>query len=127
MTFLSDINRDGMVDTVGYSVGSVDEASSTPNELDRFLKRSVNHQFTHNVGVVTMFSLRYFTQSGELLSTPVSPSRLSEIYTVELTVEVQNPVAPARDPSMVKSGERDALYSSSLWQQTRLASQNNRR
>jgi len=27
----------------------------------------------------------------------------------------------------VQAGERDALYSSSLWQQTRLAAQNSRR
>jgi hypothetical protein len=127
MTFLSDIDRDGSVDTIAYSVGAVSEIASTPNELDRFLKRSVNHEGIQNIGVVTLFSLRYFTQSGALLPTPVPSSRVSEIYTVELTVEVQNPVAPARDPSMVKAGERDALYSSSLWQQTRLASQNNRR
>jgi hypothetical protein len=127
MTFLSDTDRDGTVDTVRYSIGLTNELASTPNELDCFLKRSLNNQPVEKIGVVTVFKLRYFTQAGELLSTPVTSSRVSEIYTVELTIEVQNPVAPPRNPASVKAGERDALYSSSLWQQTRLASQNNRR
>jgi hypothetical protein len=42
-------------------------------------------------------------------------------------MEVQNPYALYRPPGMVMAGERDALYSTSYWQQTRLASQNFRR
>jgi hypothetical protein len=40
---------------------------------------------------------------------------------------VQNSNALARNSVQVQEGERSALYSSSLWQQTRLASQNSRR
>jgi len=80
-----------------------------------------------NVGVVTVFHLRYFTRTGDTLQIPVPSSELSEVFTVELTLEVQNPSAPYRDQSMVQDGQRNALYSTSLWQQTRLASQNNRR
>jgi hypothetical protein len=42
-------------------------------------------------------------------------------------MEVQNPYAMMRSKEQVMGGERNALYSSSLWQQTRLASQNTRR
>ena len=127
ITFLSDIDRDGVVDTVQYFIGPVDELNATPNELDRYLKRTIKNQGTSNVGVVTVFRLRYFTRAGDTIQIPVPSTRLPEIFTVELTMEVQNPAAPYRDQNMVKEGERNALYSNSLWQQTRLASQNNRR
>ena len=42
-------------------------------------------------------------------------------------MEVQNPYALYRPQGMVAAGERNALYSTSYWQQTRLASQNFRR
>jgi hypothetical protein len=127
ISFLSDVDRDGTIDTVTYWIGPVSELTSTSNELDRFLKRSVTGQGISNVGVVTVFHLNYYTKAGDTLHTPVLPGQLPEIFTVELTMEVQNAAAPYRDSSMVKAGERNALYSSSLWQQTRLSSQNNRR
>jgi hypothetical protein len=99
----------------------------TQNELDRPLYRRVNHDEPKVVGSVTTFAFRYLTRSGEVLATPVISTRLSEIHSVEITVEVQNPYAMMRDKGSVQQGERDALYSSSLWQQTRLASQNTRR
>jgi hypothetical protein len=76
---------------------------------------------------VTVFNLKYLSFAGELLATPVVPSELIEIHTVEVTIEVQNPYAMLREEGLVGAGERNALFSSSLWQQTRLASQNSRR
>jgi hypothetical protein len=125
--FLCDIDRNGVIDTVKYSVGDTTELAETQNEIDRLLKRQVNNQTTMNVGAVTTFRLRYMTREGVLLSTPVPADRLAEIHMVEVSMEVQNPYAPMRDQEMVGTGERTALYSSSLWQQTRLASQNTRR
>jgi hypothetical protein len=127
ISFLSDLNRDGTVDTVKYSLGGTDELLDTQNEMDRFLKRKVNGGQTINVGTVTTFKLKYQTREGEVLPVPVPSDRLTEIHVVEVTMEVQNPYALYRDADMVKAGERNALYSSSLWQQTRLASQNSRR
>jgi hypothetical protein len=128
INFLIDLGRDGGVpDTVKYSIGPVSELSDTPNELDRFLKRKVNNQPILTVGTVTTFGLKYFTREGDQLATPVAADRLNEIHIVEVTMEVQNPFALARPEEQVQAGERDALYSSSLWQQTRLASQNTRR
>jgi hypothetical protein len=127
INFLSDLNRDGNIDTIKYSLGSTDELLDTQNEMDRFLKRKVNNGTIMNVGAVTTFKLQYLTSGGEVIPTPVPWDRLTEIHVVEVTMEVQNPYAPYRDAAMVKTGERNALYSSSLWQQTRLASQNSRR
>jgi len=125
--FLYDIDRNDVPDTIRYYAGSVDEFSKTPNELDRPLYRAVNYEKPLLVGSVTIFRLRYITRLGEVLPTPVDVHRLSEIHSVEITMEVQNPFAESRSTKQIGAGERTALYSSSIWQQTRLASQNNRR
>jgi hypothetical protein len=125
--FLYDMHRDGTPDTVQYYMGTTNEMIDTPNELDRPLYRRINSAQPLVVGSVTVFRLRYITRSGDNLPTPVISSSLSEIHSVEITMEVQNPFAMMRTPEQVKAGERVALYSSSLWQQTRLASQNTRR
>jgi hypothetical protein len=125
--FLYDVDLDGYVDTVRYFAGVPSEMLNTMNELDRPLYRRVNGGNPLMVGAVTVFRLRYLTRAGVVLSTPVPSDQLSEIYSVDITMEVQNPYALSRPEESVRSGERNALYSSSLWQQTRLSSQNMRR
>jgi len=125
--FLYDVDRNGTPDTVTYALGAASELPGTQNELDRPLYRRVSGGTAGAVGVVTMFHLQYMTRLGEVLPTPVPTGRLSEIHTVEVTMEVQNPYAVLRKAGERQAGERDAIYSSSLWQQTRLASMNARR
>lgn len=128
ISFLMDMGRDGGVpDTITYSVGTTAELIDTQNDLDRLLKRKVNAEPLMSVGTVTTFHLKYFTRDGEQLVTPVPADRLNEIHVVEVTMEVQNPYALYRPMEQIQAGERDALYSTSLWQQSRLASQNSRR
>jgi hypothetical protein len=128
ISFLCDLGRDGgLIDTVKYRIGPPSELLKTKNELDRYLYRKVNGETELKVGVVTIFRLTYRTLSGDSLPTPVPPDQLSEIHVVEVTLEVQNPFAISRQAALIHAGERTALYSSSLWQQTRLASQNSRR
>jgi hypothetical protein len=127
ISFLYDMDRNGAPDTIQYYQGAVHEMAKTQNDLDRPLYRSVNGGASLIVGAVTVFRFMYITRLGESLSTPVDASRLAEIHSVEITMEVQNPYAMNRSAEQIAAGERDALYSSSLWQQTRLASQNNRR
>jgi len=125
--FLYDIDLNGYVDTIRYFAGTTSEMLNTMNELDRPLFRRVNSENAIMVGAVTVFNLRYLTRTGTVLTTPVISGQLGEIYSVDITMEVQNPYAMARPEGMVQAGERSALYSSSLWQQTRLSSQNMRR
>jgi len=127
ITFLMDVDRDGStVDTVRYFLGSVSELSYTQNAQDRYVYRTVNGANGLKVGVVTTFRLRYIANNGEELSTPVATDRLPEIHEVEITMEVQNPYALYNAGSN-GVGNQSALFSSSYWQQTRLASQNSRR
>jgi hypothetical protein len=81
-----------------------------------------------SVGTVTKFRMRYYSQGlADTLVPPINAMDLTSIRIVEITMEVQNPYAIYRDPRDVQTGQRNALYSSSYWRQTRLASQNLRR
>ena len=127
ITFLMDLDRDGStIDTVRYFLGAISELSYTQNVMDRYVYRTVNGTNGLKVGVVTTFRLRYIANNGEVLSTPVATDRLSEIHEVEITMEIQNPYA-MYNPGSKATDNSGALFSSSYWQQTRLASQNSRR
>jgi hypothetical protein len=124
ISFLTDLDRDGVtIETVRYHIGPTSELANTQNEGDRLLHRTVDGGTVASIGAVTVFNLSYITQDGEILARPVPLGRLSEIHTVEVTIEVQNPYAPLNP----MGDNPQALFSSSLWQQTRLASQNSRR
>lgn len=131
VTFLTDIGRDGNIDTVSYSVGPISELAGTQNEMDKYLRRAVKYpgggNEQSNAGVVTFFHLRYLTATLDTLDAPVNASDIPRISEIEVSMEVQNPYALYRPQGMVAAGERNALYSTSYWQQTRLASQNFRR
>ncbi|MEK6572068.1 MAG: hypothetical protein AABZ61_11895 [Bacteroidota bacterium] len=128
ITFLGDLNLDGSIDTVHYYTGAVSEMTNTQNDSDRFLYRKVNSSPRNAVGVVTRFKMRYFTQAqADTLTPPIPLTDMKSIKTVEITLEIQNPYALYRRQAEVGPGERNALFSSSMWRQTRLASQNLRR
>lgn len=118
---------DGIPDTVTFSLGPTSELAATQNEQDRYLYRKVNQSAKAAIGVVTQFRLRYISRNGAEFAMPVAAVNLKQIFEVETTIEVQNSHALYRRPGEVHAGERDALYSSVLWKQTRLASQNLRR
>ena len=127
IAFLIDLDRNGApLDTVRYFTGDSTEIFQTDNEHDRFVYRTVNGVSGAKIGVVTMFRLRYLTLDGEQIATPVPTDRLAEIHEVEITLEVQSPYA-MHAAGTGGSGSQNMLFSSSYWQQTRLASQNSRR
>jgi hypothetical protein len=127
LSFLIDLDRDGgFIDTVRYWLGDTTDLSRTMNPHDRYLHRSVNGGGWTVVGAVTQFRLRYMTGAGEQLAYPVDVMRLPEIRQVEITMEVQNPYAVQANTSSLAE-THTGMYSSSMWQQTRLASQNLRR
>lgn len=127
--FLTCLDSSGShIDTVRYWLGDTSEVH-VQNRMVRNLYRHSNKDATSRqiVGLVSVFTMKFINADGDSIPTPVAPSDMANIQTVEITVEVQNPYAPYRDETMVHTGEREAYYSTSLWQQTRLASQNFRR
>lgn len=128
ISFLTDLNRDGIPERIDYWAGPTSELAGTQNTQDRLLHRRVNNGTRASVGTVTRFSLKYFSQGMvDTLVPPIPSIDLDMIRVVEITMEVQNPFAQYRDPRDVHSGQREANYASSLWRQTRLASQNLKR
>ena len=127
ITFLADLNRDGNMDTIAYVMGPTSELASTQNEMDRYIHRRVNSEDPTSPAVVTYFHLQYITATADTLATPVTGTDLGRIKEVQISMEVQNPYALYRPQGMVQAGQRNALYSTSYWQQTRLASQNFKR
>jgi hypothetical protein len=125
IAFRIDVPPFGSVDTLTYFLGPTSDLSSTMNELDRYLYRKQNTAAAEPVGVVTAFKLDYINSEFQKLTPPVTNDSLQRaINSVEITIEVQTSEALSRSTDSLAVGERNALYSSAVWKQTRLAAQN---
>lgn len=112
------------IDTVTFYLGSTADLASTPNTQDRYLYRVENGGAPIPVAVLTYLRFQYLDRTDSVMSTPVSQNSLGNVFKVDVTTEVQNSYALYRPQAMVLAGQADALYSSFLWNQTRLAAQN---
>ena len=109
--FLTDVDNDGIVDTLSYYLGPTSELSNTPNPRDRLLYRVVDSEVAKSSDVgITIFRLTYFDALGNLLSTPVYPPGL--IHTIQIDVQVEN------------SEAMDSVYTKAFWRQIKLSSKN---
>lgn len=110
ITFLTDNNSDGVVDTMSYYTGAISALTNTPNPRDRMLYRVVNgDSLSANLGV-TQFSLRYFDSFGVQIPVPVASP--GAIHAMEINITVENTAA------------YNDNYSSAFWRQIRLAARN---
>jgi hypothetical protein len=117
ITFLTDENNDGDVDTIKYYLGSKDELPKTPNPNDRTLYRVLNNETPQGANLgVTQFDLFYFDAMGDKLSFPITVP--SAIYTMQINIKVEDVYGYDR------INEDDETYSSAFWRQVRLASRN---
>jgi len=112
--FLTDLNRDGELDTLEYFVSGTDVLSITVNPRDRILYRmhsSYPDKGTLDISSdVTQFYLRYFDALNAELSSPVTTPSL--IAYMEISFKVEDSEAYNED------------YSEAYWQQVRLTSRN---
>lgn len=111
ISFLTDVDSDGNVDTLHYYTGSVDDLLSTPNPRDRILYRVVNSETPggSNLGI-TQFKIRYYNSLGNELPCPVTVP--GEINTMQIDIKVENYAA------------YDNEYSTIFWRQIRMAARN---
>jgi type II secretory pathway component PulJ len=110
--FLTDINNDGVVDSLYYYVGSTSELSNTPNTRDRLLYRVENKDlpYSSNVGI-TKFTLNYFDALGNAINeSPVALPAL--ISSIQIDVQVENTEA------------FDSVYTVAFWRQLKMAARN---
>ena len=118
--FKTDLDSDGVVDSLWYYSGPVSELSGTPNPRDKLLYRVENDEtpIGTNLGV-TMFELVYYDALGNKLSTPVASPDLIQMIEINIRVEDVYGYDTAND------GKEDLdMYASAFWKQIRLAARN---
>jgi len=109
--YLTDVDKDGNVDTMYYYFDPLTDIPGTPNPRDRFLYRVVNGETPVGVNLgVTQFSLEYFNALGSKLSFPISDPR--EIFTMQIDITVEDVAA------------YDEKYQTIFWRQIRMAARN---
>jgi len=123
--FLSDVNRDGHIDTVDWYLGP--PMTTVPNPNARLLYRTVTDS-TGALGgsgpmgfLVTQFHLRYFQQFGDSVR-PLDASNYNKIWVIEIALRVESPY---KVQDVVNTD--NSQYAASFWKQTRLASRNIKR
>jgi type II secretory pathway component PulJ len=106
--FLSDLNKNGVMDTVNYYLGPATELNSTANPRDKILYRIVNNaaKMGSDAGI-TRFYMVYFDVNGDTIHTPVSSANLSLINDIELNMNIENVTI-------------DSSLANSYWRQSRL-------
>lgn len=109
--YLTDVDSDGIVDTMHYYLGPTSELLMTPNPRDRILYRVVNSEVPVAVNLgVTQFNLTFFDVIGNPISFPIDVP--GEIYTMQIDITVEDVAA------------YDEKYSTAFWRQIRLAAKN---
>ncbi|OGU77442.1 MAG: hypothetical protein A2V93_09660 [Ignavibacteria bacterium RBG_16_34_14] len=109
--FLTDVQNDGVIDSMYYYLGPTSELNMTENPRDRVLYRVINNEtpVKSNLGV-TQFYLIYFNPLGDTIPFPITEP--DEIATMEINLTVENTSA------------YDQQYSSAFWRQIRLVARN---
>jgi type II secretory pathway component PulJ len=109
--FLTDVQSDGVVDTMYYYLGPTSELTQTENPRDRILYRLVNNETPKGANMgVTQFKMVYFNALGDTISFPITNP--GEITSMEINVTVEN------------TAGYDQKYSSAFWRQIRLVARN---
>ena len=109
--YLTDVDRNGIVDTMSYYIGPASELIYTANPRDRFLYRVVNSETPVKVNLgVTQFQLVYYNFNKDIIPSPVAVP--GEIYTIQISVAVEDVEA------------YDQKYSQVFWRQIRLVARN---
>jgi hypothetical protein len=118
--FRTDLDSDGIVDSLTYFTGSTSELSSTPNPRDKFLYRVENAEkpIGTNLGI-TQFNLVYYDALGNIIPTPVVSPDL--IQMIEINIRVED--VYGYDTENVNKKDSD-MYASAFWRQIRLAARN---
>jgi hypothetical protein len=111
ITYLTDVDFDGIPDTMRYYLGPPSELTGTPNPDDRMLYQEINGNTAGvNLGI-TLFKIKYFGALGEELSLPRSFPPTG-IFSMQIDIRIENTAAYDED------------YRYAFWRQIRLASRN---
>lgn len=91
MVFLSDIDMNGVVDTLSYILSGSEMAPGTENPRDKILYRIVNNQNLTDAALgITKFRLNYFDNMGNETMDPALIRRVDISLTLESTMPYDN-------------------------------------
>jgi len=109
--YLTDVQSDGVVDTMFYYIDYATDIPETPNPRDRFLYRVINSETPVGVNLgVTQFKLNFYSALGTELTFPIADPR--EIYTMQIDITVEDVAAYNQE------------YQTVFWRQIRMAARN---
>jgi len=109
--YLTDMDQNGVLDTMYYYFDPTTDIPETPNPRDRYLYR-IEQGYTPvkvNMGV-TQFKMEFFNALGNKLSFPISDPR--EIFSMQIDITVEDVAA------------YDEKYQTIFWRQIRMAARN---
>jgi len=122
--FLTDLDLtgsgpDGNLDSLYYYLGPPGTMSNNPNTC--ILYRVVNNlpAYGSNLGV-TSFKLTYYDQFNNVIATPVPQSKLQNIFSIQISISVQNVVASA----LQETAPINQQFQTAFYMQRRLATVN---
>ena len=122
ITFWTDINSTGNLDSIRWYIGATSEMSSTPNPRDRKIYRIVNNASTAGWDLgVTQFKLEYFDYDGNALSTPVAQP--AAIYSMQISIACESPFTFQEQYRAERTADSLSDFQV-FWRQLRLASRN---
>ena len=109
--FLTDIDKDGNLDSIRYYLGPTSELIYTSNPRDRILYRVINNETPAKVNLgVTQFKLVYYDVTNNIITPPIYSG--GGIYTIQIDVTVENVEAYYQK------------YSSVFWRQIKMVAKN---
>lgn len=109
--YLTDVDQDGMIDTMYYHMDYATDIPQTPNPRDRFLYRTVNGEAPVGVNLgLTEFKMEFYNALGTKLNFPIADPR--EIYSMQIDISVEDVAA------------YDEKYQTVFWRQIRMAARN---
>ena len=109
--YLTDVQSDGIVDTMFYYIDHSTDIPETPNPRDRYMYRVVNNEAPVGVNLgVTQFKMTFFNALGTELTFPLADPR--EIYTMQIDISVEDVAA------------YNQKYQTIFWRQIRMAARN---
>lgn len=118
ITFLADLDDNGKMDTIVYSVGSTSDLSWSPNPNDFPFIRKVGSKKADTLAVgLTQFDCNFYDTFGTLLTFPIivdslGGCALSGIFPIQITIMVQNPYG------------YNNQYTYAYWRQLRMTARN---
>ena len=122
ITFWTDVNSTGNLDSIRWYIGPTSEMSSTPNPRDRKIYRKINNATPEgwNLGV-TQFRLNYYAYNGTELATPVVQP--AAIYSMQISVACETPFTFREQYQATRASDTLADFQV-FWRQLRLAAKN---